>query len=105
MISSKRCGVLMVVATGALVTAGCASFLDPRLTPDPENLGLAERRARNPSIVADPDPATLSAWTFGTAAARTGEQQPDAPVSAAQSGPTKTACASVGSSARCAPRP
>jgi hypothetical protein len=99
MISLQRRGALIVVAAGALFTVGCASILDPHPPQDPENLGLAERRARTRSLVADPDPAPLSAWTFGTAAARASERQPAPPGSAARSGATKTARASAGTGA------
>ncbi|MFT3776455.1 MAG: hypothetical protein QM820_64770 [Minicystis sp.] len=55
----------MLAMTCALLGSACASILNPHPPPDPDNLDLSERRAQNRSIVADPDPAPLSAWQWG----------------------------------------
>jgi hypothetical protein len=61
--------VLALAMTSALFVSACASILNPHPPPDPGNLDLSERRAQNQSLVADPDPAPLSAWQFGDAGA------------------------------------
>jgi len=59
--------VIVMAMASALLVSGCALILNPHPPPDPENLDLSERRALSRSIVADPDPAPLSAWSFGQA--------------------------------------
>ncbi len=57
--------ILSIGMACALLASACASLLSPHApqTQDPQDLDLTERRAQSPSLVADPDPAPLSAWT------------------------------------------
>lgn len=59
--------VIALAMTSALFVSACASILNPHPPPDPESFDLSERRAQSRSVVADPDPAPLSAWQFGPA--------------------------------------
>lgn len=57
--------VLALAMTNALLVSACTSLFNPRPPPEPETFDLSERRAQSHSLVADPDPAPLSAWQFG----------------------------------------
>lgn len=61
--------IIVLAMASALLASACASILNPHPPPDPENLDLSERRAQQRGLVADPDPAPLSAWQYGDAGA------------------------------------
>jgi hypothetical protein len=70
--SFAACAAMVVAAT---LLCGCGSLLNPR-PPDVGEQSLSERRAASSRLVADPDPAPLSAFPWSAAAM----EPPKAPV-------------------------